>query len=173
LLIPKTQTTAAVAIVPAAVIVQVVAIVGAVVVDTNSLPKAAPVHRSNGLHILADLWGVEASLLCDCVRIEAILMQAALAAKTTVLQKHLHSFGEQQGVTGVIMLAESHISIHTWPEDNMAAIDIFICGNGQAEAALLVLEHAFQAQRQGIHRIARGAATTNVAQDHLFVSTAA
>jgi S-adenosylmethionine decarboxylase len=148
-------------------------VVGAVVVDTNSVIPAAPVHHSNGLHILADLWGVQAALLCDGLRIQAILIKAAHAAKATVLQKHLHSFGEQQGVTGVLMLAESHISIHTWPENNMAAIDIFICGNGHAEAALIVIQNEFQATHQNIHRIARGAAATQVGQDNLFISTAA
>jgi S-adenosylmethionine decarboxylase len=143
------------------------------VVDTNSPLPATPVHHSSGLHILADLWGVQAALLCDGSRIQAILIEAARAAKATVLQKHLHSFGEQQGVTGVLMLAESHISIHTWPESNMAAIDIFVCGSGQAEAALLVIQREFQATRQNVHRIARGADATQVGQDNLFISNAA
>jgi S-adenosylmethionine decarboxylase len=150
-----------------------VLVVGAVVVDTNSPLPAAPTHHSNGLHILADLWGLQAALLCDGLRIEAILVKAAQAAKATVLQKHLHSFGEHQGVTGVLMLAESHISIHTWPENNMAAIDIFICGSGHAEAALLVIQQEFQATRQNVHRIARGVAAAPVGQDNLFISNAA
>jgi S-adenosylmethionine decarboxylase len=164
---------AAAVIALAVVIVQVVATAEVVVVDINNAAHLQIAHHSNGLHILADLWGVPAPLLCNSVRIEEILIQAAQAAKATVLQKHLHSFGEHQGVTGVLMLAESHISIHTWPESNMAAIDIFICGNGQAEAALTVIEKEFQAQRKQIHRIARGAAGNQIEQDRVFVSNAA
>jgi S-adenosylmethionine decarboxylase len=146
---------------------------GAVVVDTNNLPLTAPIHHSNGLHILADFWGVKPALLCDVLQIEAILLRAAQAAKACVLQKHLHSFGEQQGVTGVLMLAESHLSIHTWPENNMAAIDIFICGSGQAEAALAVMQREFRASHHEVHRIARGVAATVVGHDKLFVNSAA
>jgi len=88
-----------------------------------------------GLHLIADIAG--ATGLDDCAAIEAALRAAALAAHVTVLDLRLHHFGADCGVTGVVLLAESHISIHTWPEHALAAIDIFVCGpHANAEAAL-------------------------------------
>jgi len=91
-----------------------------------------------GRHLIADIVG--ASGLDDCARIEATLRTAAQAARVTVLDVRLHHFGEGAGVTGVALLAESHISIHTWPEHAIAAIDIFVCGaNADPDAALAVI----------------------------------
>ena len=61
----------------------------------------------------------------------------------TLLHIYLHHFGEEQGVSGVAVLAESHISVHTWPERNFAAFDIFMCGSCDPEAALPVLRKYF------------------------------
>jgi S-adenosylmethionine decarboxylase len=61
--------------------------------------------------------------------IEQILRAAAAAANARVLGVHLHHFGERMGVTGVALLAESHLSIHTWPESGYAAVDVFTCGD--------------------------------------------
>ncbi len=92
-----------------------------------------------GLHLIADIAGAEG--LDDSARIEAALRAAAHAARVTVLDVRLHHFGEGGGVTGVVLLAESHISIHTWPEHALAAVDIFVCGpHADATAALGVIE---------------------------------
>ncbi len=125
-------------------------------ITSHSTAIHGATSHSSGLHILADLWGIETNLLCDSTAIESILLKAAKAACATVLQTHLHSFGKDQGVTGVLLLAESHISIHTWPETQFAAIDIFICGKGLAEAALKVIKEGFSSQREQVHRIQRG-----------------
>ena len=94
---------------------------------------------TQSLHLIADIVG--ASGLSDLDLIEATLHEAAEAAKVTVLDVRLHHFGAGQGVTGVALLAESHISIHTWPESGMAAVDIFVCGKtSDAYAALAVME---------------------------------
>jgi len=94
---------------------------------------------TQSLHLIADIVG--ASGLSDLNVIEATLREAAEAAKVTVLDVRLHHFGTGQGVTGVALLAESHISIHTWPESGMAAVDIFVCGKtADAYAALAVME---------------------------------
>ncbi|WJS99994.1 adenosylmethionine decarboxylase [Novosphingobium humi] len=96
---------------------------------------AAP---ATGLHLIADLAGCDG--LCDVALIEEALREAAEAAHVHVLSVHLHPFGPEQGVTGVALLAESHISIHSWPEEGLAAIDIFVCGPlADAEAALAVI----------------------------------
>jgi S-adenosylmethionine decarboxylase len=88
-----------------------------------------------GRHVIADIRGGTA--LDDCARIEATLRAAARAAGVTVLDVRLHHFGAGCGVTGVVLLAESHISIHTWPEHGLSAVDIFVCGpHADADAAL-------------------------------------
>ncbi|NKJ00623.1 adenosylmethionine decarboxylase [Novosphingobium sp. SG707] len=93
---------------------------------------------ATGLHLIADL--ADCHGLCDVALIEAALREAAAAAHVHVLSVHLHPFGPEQGVTGVALLAESHISIHSWPEEGLAAIDIFVCGpQADAEAALAVI----------------------------------
>ncbi|HLJ04876.1 MAG TPA: adenosylmethionine decarboxylase, partial [Acetobacteraceae bacterium] len=79
-----------------------------------------------GTHLLLDLWG--ASNLTDPELIDRALRDAAEAANATILHSHFHHFGPDGGVSGVVVLAESHISIHTWPERDFAAVDIFMCG---------------------------------------------
>ena len=86
--------------------------------------KPAPVK---GLHAIIEHSG-EISRY-DCEKLELLLSSAAKAAGATILGANFHSFGEAMGNTGVLILAESHISVHTWPEHNYAAIDIFFCGN--------------------------------------------
>jgi S-adenosylmethionine decarboxylase len=89
----------------------------------------------DGRHLIADLHG--ATRLDDVAHIEHCLVEAAAAAGATLLEVRLHSFGPGQGVTGVAMLAESHISIHTWPEYGSACVDLFMCGHGHdLDAAL-------------------------------------
>lgn len=109
-----------------------------------------------GQHSLLDLYGIKADLGCNTEKIEVILRHAAKIANATVLQSHFHSFGLHQGVTGVLLLSESHMSIHTWPEYQFAAIDIFMCGKHQIEAALSYLQEAFQPAQANISTKYRG-----------------
>src|SRR5580658_9045418 len=94
-----------------------------------------------GMHLLVDLWG--ASNLCDPDHIDRALRDAAEAAGATILHGHFHHFSPNYGVSGVLVLAESHISIHTWPERRFAAIDVFMCGDCDPFKAIPVLEAAF------------------------------
>ena len=80
----------------------------------------------DGQHLIADLHGC--AVLDDVVRIERTLRAAVDAGGATIIDLRLHHFGPGQGVTGVALLAESHISIHTWPEHRYAALDFFLCG---------------------------------------------
>ncbi len=95
-----------------------------------------------GMHLLIDLWG--ASNLCDPEHIDRALREAAEAAGATILHGHFHHFSPNGGVSGVLVLAENHISIHTWPERDFAAIDIFMCGACDPYQSLPALRAAFQ-----------------------------
>ncbi|MBK8338485.1 MAG: adenosylmethionine decarboxylase [Sterolibacteriaceae bacterium] len=104
-------------------------------------------HIASGAHLLADLHGVADALLRDRAALEALLTRAAAAADARVLFSHFHAFGDGGGVTGVVLLAESHISIHTWPEHGFAAVDIFMCGASQPARALQLIESGLGAAR--------------------------
>jgi S-adenosylmethionine decarboxylase len=116
-------------------------------VKREPLPQAdatLAMHAPSGTHVLADLSGVAAEKLSHCASLETLLRAAAKAAGARILFSHFHAFGEGQGVTGVVLLAESHITLHTWPECGFAAADIFMCGSAQPELALAVIETSLQ-----------------------------
>ena len=95
-----------------------------------------------GLHVLLDFWGCRR--LGELDAIEAALRAAVTAAGATLLEISLHRFTSSGGISGVAVLAESHISIHTWPERGYAALDIFMCGGCDPYEAIPVLREAFQ-----------------------------
>jgi S-adenosylmethionine decarboxylase len=98
-----------------------------------------------GHHLIADLH--DATHLADVTHVERCLIDAAAAAGATLIEVRLHSFGPGQGVTGMAMLAESHISIHTWPEYRSACVDIFMCGRSHdLESALDTIVKSLSAQ---------------------------
>jgi S-adenosylmethionine decarboxylase len=111
---------------------------------------------AGGNHILADLYGVAADTLRNCRALEALLRRAALCAGAQVVGSQFHSFGAEEGVTGVVLLAESHISIHTWPESGFAAADIFMCGGAHPEQALTHLIQALAPTHQRVEKADRG-----------------
>ena len=124
-------------------------------------PTAAKDHfiTRNGLtyagsHLIIDLW--EAEGLDDKDRIEQALIDAVNAAGATLLHIHLHTFTEGGGISGVAVLAESHISVHTWPERGYAAFDVFMCGDADPKKALSVFKRAFKPGRMVVGEHKRG-----------------
>ena len=109
--------------------------------------------RCAGVHLIVDLHG--AKRLDDIEHIEATLRRCVDAAQATLLHIHLHHF-QPSGVSGVAVLAESHISIHTWPEAGYAALDVFMCGSAEPDKCIPVLREAFSAKRVGVNEILRG-----------------
>ena len=107
-----------------------------------------------GSHLIIDLW--EAEGLADRERIETALIDAVNAAGATLLHIHLHTFEEGGGISGVAVLAESHISVHTWPEKGYAAFDVFMCGDAQPRKALDVFKRAFNPGRIVVGEHKRG-----------------
>jgi S-adenosylmethionine decarboxylase len=125
------------------------------------MEKNPPVSKSlsgdyvaPGLHLLIDFWGAKHAQ--DLKAVEHAMRAAATACGATVLDVMLHSFGPQGGVTGVAILAESHISIHTWPETDYMALDVFVCGNCDAQKAADELVKYFQPARHQVVRHRRG-----------------
>src|SRR4029077_1224035 len=94
-----------------------------------------------GMHLLVDLWG--ASNLDDPAHIDADFRKAAITAGATILHRHFQHFKPNGVVSGVVVLAESHISIHTWPERDFAAVDIFMCGACDPYHSVPVLKEVF------------------------------
>ena len=107
-----------------------------------------------GHHYLIDMWNC--LYLEDENKVKDLLKRAAEEAGASVLQINIHYFGEGQGVSGVAILAESHISIHTWPERNFAAFDIFMCGNTNPESSLNFLKKKFKPRKIEIKKLKRG-----------------
>nr|WP_066812168.1 adenosylmethionine decarboxylase [Sphingomonas asaccharolytica] len=109
----------------------------------------------SGTHLLADLF--DCDHLDDEARIEAALRAAVAAADATLIDLKVHGFGIGQGVTGIALLAESHISIHSWPERGYAAVDMFLCGRRHdLDAALAALAGMLDAGGVEERRFARG-----------------
>lgn len=115
-----------------------------------------PAHCSSGTHLIADLHGIDREKLADAPAIEDLLKRGALAAGAHIVYSHFHPFGPGQGVTGVVLLAESHISIHTWPESGFAAVDIFMCGNAEPRRALDYIREILMPDAVNVRDIARG-----------------
>ncbi len=107
-----------------------------------------------GTHLLVELWGAEN--INDPAYIDGALCDAARAANATILHSHFHHFSSSFGVSGVVVLAESHISIHTWPERGFAAIDIFMCGDCDPYDSVPVIEDRFRSARMEISEHRRG-----------------
>ena len=107
-----------------------------------------------GTHLIIDLIG--ADRLDDIRFIEETLRRCVTAAGATLLHLHLHHFTPNAGVSGVAVLAESHISIHTWPERQYAALDVFMCGDAQPELCVEVLREAFSASKVVVGEHLRG-----------------
>lgn len=110
--------------------------------------------RYAGSHLIIDLW--EAEHLDDAGVIEMALRRSVHAAGATLLHIHLHEFALNGGVSGVAVLAESHISIHTWPERGYAALDVFMCGAARPHDVVPILKHAFKPHRITISEHMRG-----------------
>ncbi len=107
-----------------------------------------------GLHLLIDFFG--AKHLQNQSHIKKALKKAAEACEATVLKIILHSFGEGAGITGIAVLAESHISIHTWPEIDYIALDVFLCGSCDPHKAVPVLRKFFAPKKIKVTEHYRG-----------------
>jgi len=107
-----------------------------------------------GAHLIIDLY--EAEGLDDIDRIDKAMRKCVEVAGATLLHIHLHPFEPNGGISGVAVLAESHISIHSWPERGYAALDVFMCGDARPELCVDVLREAFSPRRIAVEELLRG-----------------
>ncbi|RMG17305.1 MAG: adenosylmethionine decarboxylase [Deltaproteobacteria bacterium] len=119
--------------------------------------------HSLGRHALVDLYGCDPETLKDTAYIQKLLHDTAVELKCTIVEETFHTFSPW-GVSGVIVIAESHLSIHTWPEYGYAALDLFTCSQTTELARLAgLLEEGFGATEVEYREEARGRLPLRVA----------
>ncbi len=112
--------------------------------------------RALGKHLLAELFGCDEGLLNDKEAIEKIMNDSALVSGATVVGSVFHLFNPH-GISGVVVIAESHFAIHTWPEFRYAAVDIFTCGEDvDPWEALNYIKKELRAESTSMVEIKRG-----------------
>ena len=120
---------------------------------------AAPsVRHTTGLHLIGDLYGCicDSRLMLDAAYLEEFCKAQVAAAGLTSVGSLFHSFGEGGGVTGVVVLAESHLSIHTWPESGYVTLDVYVCNySPKAQKLFDELQAAFSPSDPHLHRVER------------------
>jgi len=116
--------------------------------STNGIVKFA------GIHLIIELWNPKNTTSLS--KVESIFREAVKACDATLLNVELHEFSPYGGVSGVGILKESHISIHSWPEYNYAALDIFVCGTVNPYKAIPVIKKGFETSQIQITEVKRG-----------------
>lgn len=111
-----------------------------------------------GKHLILDAWRVPVELLNDAEHVRAALRRAVEACGATLINLCVHRFSPY-GVTATATLAESHLAVHTWPEHGYLAADLFLCGGGDAQAAIDSLVESFEAEETRVRELARGIGT--------------
>jgi len=109
-----------------------------------------------GRHVLAEIFGCTFEILNDVKKVEELMVNAALEAGAEVREFVFHKFSPQ-GVSGVVVISESHLAIHTWPELGYAAVDVFTCGErvNPWDACNFLVEK-FNAQHMTATEVKRG-----------------
>ena len=117
----------------------------------------------HGLHLTADLRQCAPGhpALTDPDALRLLCLQAVASSGLRAVGELFHRFPEPGGVTGVVLLAESHLAVHTWPELGAVTLDVYVCNlhgdhSAQAEALMARLETGFGAAQVGRHRLVRG-----------------
>jgi len=125
-------------------------------VNNTNYPKGGEKMKILGRHLLAELADCEPELLVDSAKLEKAMKDAAKKSGATVVESVFHRYNPQ-GLSGIVVIAESHLSIHTWPEYNYAAVDCFTCGsNVDPKKALLYLKEALGCKTMQVRDMNRG-----------------
>jgi S-adenosylmethionine decarboxylase proenzyme len=119
-------------------------------------PWRVPMSRYLGRQLVIELYACDSALLSDRAYIEAAMNDAARHCGMTIVDSVFHVFNPF-GVSGAVIIAESHIAIHTWPEFRYAAVDVFTCGDSvDPSDAALFLERALRAGHASVSELNRG-----------------
>lgn len=108
-----------------------------------------------GNHIILDFYGCKSKLIGDPKKIEKVMIEAAKKAKATIVTYDFHRF-EPWGISGAVIIQESHLTIHTWPEHKYAALDLYTCGDIDSKKAFDYLKQQFKPVKVEIKEIDRG-----------------
>ncbi len=112
--------------------------------------------KSLGKHLIVELYDCDRDLIASVDSVEKILVDAVNVSKATIIKPLFHQFNPH-GVSGVVVIAESHFSVHTWPEYGYCALDIFTCGEQiDSDKALHFLKEKFKAKSMSIMELKRG-----------------
>lgn len=112
--------------------------------------------KSLGQQLIVELYGCNRTLLDDPIRLEQLLTESIRRSGGTVIKPCFHHFSPY-GVTGVVVIAESHVAIHTWPEFGYCALDIFTCGTQvKTDQIFEYIRSAFQARESSVMEVKRG-----------------
>ena len=121
------------------------------------------IRRMHGLHLTADLRGCapDRAVLVDPQALRQLCLQAVAAAGLQPVGELFHRFPAPGGVTGMVLLAESHLAVHTWPELGAVTLDVYVCNlqadnSARAQALLMALQTAFAPAVAEHHRVLRG-----------------
>jgi S-adenosylmethionine decarboxylase proenzyme len=109
-----------------------------------------------GHHFLIDLYECDFSGIHEVEQVQHALLECCAQLELSVLSHHFHPF-EPYGATGVVIISESHMSIHTWPEHGYASCDLYVCKPDiNIQKAIAVLQEAFQAKSYDVQEVKRG-----------------
>lgn len=114
-----------------------------------------------GTHLLAELFDCDRSQIDNIKTVEKVMLAAAEISRATVIEPFFHKFSPY-GISGVVVIAESHITIHTWPENNYAAVDIFTCGDLDSHAGIEHIKEELGAGKCVIYKMRRGIDHDNI-----------
>ena len=125
-------------------------------IAASALASEFALRARLGTQVVLDLYECETGHLDDIAWVKKTLVQAALAAGATVVETVFHKFAPC-GISGVVVIAESHLAIHIWPEHRYAAVDVFTCGETvQMDVATALLAREFRSKRPVQRRFTRG-----------------
>lgn len=125
-------------------------------IAASALASEFALRARLGTQVVLDLYECETGHLDDIAWVKKTLVQAARAARATVVETVFHKFAPC-GISGVVVIAESHLAIHIWPEHRYAAVDVFTCGETvQMDAATALLAREFRSKRPVQRRFTRG-----------------
>jgi S-adenosylmethionine decarboxylase len=125
-------------------------------IAASALASEFALRARLGTQVVLDLYECETGHLDDIAWVKKTLVEAARAAGATVVETVFHKFAPC-GISGVVVIAESHLAIHIWPEHRYAAVDVFTCGESvQINVATAFLAREFRSKRPVQRRFTRG-----------------